>query len=452
MLNRVTERRTSHVLHRSTKQSFDLAVSGDGLTITLADGREILDASGGAAVACLGHGSDRIADVVARQTRQIAAAHTSFFTSEPAEALADHLLGDEPGGLTHAYFVSSGSEAVEACLKMARQYFVEKGEPDRIHIIGRRQSYHGNTFGALSVGGHPARRGFYEPMLMPHVSHVSPCFAFRFKEPHESSAQYVARLAAELEAEFQRVGPGRVMAFIAEPVVGATSGCVAPEPGYFQAIREVCDRHGALLILDEIMCGMGRCGTRHTWEQEGVTPDLQAVAKGLSAGYLPLGAMFVSRRVIEVLHAGSGAFAHGHTFQAHPVACAAALEVQRIIDEQDLLGSVQRMGVVLADRLRARFADHPHVADVRGRGLFQALEFVADRATLAPFDPARGFAARLKKTALAHGLAVYPSSGTIDGRRGDHVVIAPAYTVRETEIDEIVTRLAAAIAATIAAA
>lgn len=448
----MTDRRASHVLHRSSKQAFDLAVSGDGLTITLADGQTVLDASGGAAVACLGHGSQRIADVVARQTKTLAYAHTSFFTSEPAEALADHLLGHEPGGLTHAYFVSSGSEAVEACLKMARQYFVEKGEPGRVHVIARRQSYHGNTFGALSVGGHPARRGFYEPMLMPHVSHVSPCFAFRHKPAGETSAAYVARLAAELEAEFQRVGPGRVMAFVAEPVVGATSGCVAAEPGYFAAVREVCDRHGALLVLDEIMSGMGRCGTTHTWEQEGVTPDLQAVAKGLSAGYLPLGAMFVSRRVMQVLDGGSGAFAHGHTFQAHPVACAAALEVQRIIDEGDLLANVRRMGAHLAACLRARFGHHPHVADIRGRGLFQALEFVEDRDTLAPFDPGRQIAARLKRVALAHGLAVYPSGGTIDGRAGDHVIVAPPYTVTAAEIDAIVARLAAAVDATIAGA
>lgn len=441
---------TSHVLHRSTSQTFDVAVAGDGLTITLADGRTVLDASGGAAVACLGHGSARIADVVARQTATLAYAHTSFFSSEPAEALADYLLGHEPGGLSHAYFVSSGSEAVEACLKMARQYFVEQGEADRVHIIARRQSYHGNTFGALSVGGHPARRGFYEPMLMPHVSHVSPCFAFRGQAAHETGADYVARLAAELEAEFQRVGPGRVMAFIAEPVVGATSGCVAAEPGYFPAIREVCDRHGALLILDEIMCGMGRCGTRHTWEQEGVTPDLQAVAKGLSGGYLPLGAMFVSRRVMRALEAGSGAFAHGHTFQAHPVACAAALEVQRIIDGDGLLANVREMGAYLAERLAARFADHPHVADIRGRGLFQALEFVADRASLSPFDPARQVAARLKRVALQHGLAVYPGSGTIDGRRGDHVVIAPPYTVTRDQIDQIVERLGASVDATLA--
>ena len=441
----------SHVLHRSTRQSFDVAVRGDGITITLAGGRTVIDASGGAAVACLGHGQQRVVDAITRQASALAYVHTSFFTCEAAEALADTLVGHEPGGLSHAYFVSSGSEAVEACMKMARQYFVERGEPDRVHIIARRQSYHGNTFGALSVGGHPARRGFYEPMLMPHVSHVAPCFAFRHKPADESSAQYVARLAAELEAEFQRIGPGRVMAFIAETVVGATSGCVAAEPGYFAAVREVCDRHGALLILDEVMGGMGRCGTTHTWEQEGVTPDLQAVAKGLGAGYLPLGAMLVSRRVMTALAQGSGAFAHGHTFQAHPVACAAALEVQRIIGDEDLVAHVRRLGDVLMAALRERFAAHPHVADIRGRGLFQALEFVADRDTLAPFDPSMQFAARLKRIALEHGLAVYPSGGTIDGRRGDHVVIAPPYNATDDDIMRITARLDDAVHATVEA-
>lgn len=448
----MTERPPTRVLQRSTRQAVDRAVSGDGLILTLSDGRTVIDASGGAAVACLGHGSPRTADAVDRQMRALAYAHSSFFTSEPAEALADQLVGHEPGGLSRAFFVSSGSEAVEACLKMARQYFVERGEPGRVHLIARRQSYHGNTFGALSVSGHPARRGCYEPLLMPHVSHVSPCFAFRHKPVGETSAQYVARLAEELEAEFQRVGPDRVMAFIAEPVVGATTGCVTAEPGYFAAMREVCDRHGALLILDEIMCGMGRCGTRHAWEQEGVTPDLQAVAKGLGAGYLPLGAMLVARKVMAVLEAGSGTFAHGHTFQAHPVACAAALEVQRIIDEDDLLANVRQMGTCLADTLRDRFSDHPHVADIRGRGLFQALELVADRHTNAPLDPARQVAARLKRVALAHGLAVYPGSGTIDGHHGDHVLIAPPYTVTVSDIDTIVTRLATAIDATMATA
>jgi adenosylmethionine-8-amino-7-oxononanoate aminotransferase len=440
----------SHVLYRSTRQPPSIAARGEGLSITLADGRIVIDASGGAAVACLGHGQQRVADAIARQASALAYVHSSFFSCAAAEALADQLVGHEPGGLSHAYFVSSGSEAVEACMKMARQYFVERGEPDRLHFIARRQSYHGNTFGALSVGGHPARRGIYEPLLMPHVSHVSPCFAFRYQAAAETSAGYVSRLAAELEAEFQRVGPGRVIAFLAETVVGATSGCVAPEPGYFAAMREVCDRHGALFILDEIMAGMGRCGTTHTWEQEGVTPDLQAVAKGLSAGYLPLGAMLVSRRVMRALNEGGGIFAHGHTFQAHPVACAAALEVQRVIHEEHLLENVRRTGAVLAAALHERFAAHPHVADIRGRVLFQALEFVADRATLAPFPPSQQFAATLKRVALDHGLAVYPSSGTIDGRLGDHVIIAPPYNVAAHDIEQIVARLGDAVDATAA--
>lgn len=427
-----------------------MAVGGDGLNIRLSDGRTVIDACGGAAVSCLGHGNQRVAAAIARQAAALSYVHTSFFSCEASEALADHLVGHAPGGLTHAYFVSSGSEAIEACLKMARQYFVEQGEPERVHFIARRQSYHGNTFGALSVGGHPARRGPYEPLLMPHVSHVAPCFAFRYKPADETSAQYVARLEAELEAEFQRVGAGRVIAFVAEPVVGATSGCVAAEPAYFKAMREVCDRHGALLILDEIMSGMGRCGTTHAWEQERVTPDLQAVAKGLGAGYLPLGAMLVSRKVMAVLDGGTGVFAHGHTFQAHPVACAAALEVQTIIDEEQLLANVVRQGAVLTTALRARFGNHPHVADVRGRGLFQALEFVAERDTLAPFDPAVSLAARLKRTALDLGLAIYPSSGTIDGRRGDHVVIAPPYNVSGADIETIVNRLGEAVDATVA--
>ncbi|MEZ5291992.1 MAG: aspartate aminotransferase family protein [Vicinamibacterales bacterium] len=441
----------SRVLHRSTRQPLPVAVGGQGLTLTLGDGRTVLDASGGAAVSCLGHGHPRVTAAITRQLEAVAYANTSFYSSAPAEALAECLVGGEPGGLARAHFVSSGSEAVEACLKMARQYFVEIGEPERLHVIGRRQSYHGNTLGALSVGGHAARRRAYEPMLLPHVSFVSPCFAFRYKAPGEASAAYVARLADELEAECQRVGPGRVMAVIAEPVVGATSGAVAAEPGYFAAVREICDRHGALLILDEVMCGMGRCGTRHAWEQEGVVPDLQAVAKGLGAGYLPLGAMLVSRRVSAAIAAGSGVVAHGQTFQAHPVACAAALEVQRVIEDEGLLDHVVRAGWNLAAALADRFAAHPHVGDIRGRGLFRALEFVADRESLAPFDPALRFADRLKHIALEHGLAIYPSGGTIDGLAGDHAIVAPPYTVGDDDIAEIVSRLGRAVDATVAA-
>ena len=440
----------SHVLHRTVRTEPEVAVRGEGIMLTLADGRQIIDAAGGAAVACLGHGNARVIGAVAAQARQVSYIHTGFFTSAPAEALADRLLAHEPGGLTRAFFVSSGSEAMESALKMARQYFVELGQPQRTHFISRRQGYHGNTFGALAASGHPARRGIYEPVLSPAFSRVSPCFAYREQGAGESDAEYVARLAAELEAEFQRIGPDKVIGFCAETIVGAATGCVTAVPGYFKAIREVCDRHGALLILDEVMSGMGRSGTTHAWEQEGTTPDLQAVAKGLGGGYQPIGALLISRRVVDALEAGSGAFVHGHTYQAHPLACAAALEVQRIIAEEDLLANVRAMGARLEAGLTERFGNHAHVGDIRGRGLFRALEFVEDRATKRPFDPAHGLAMRLKDAGLAKGIAAYPCAGTIDGRLGEHLIVAPPYNVTPAQIDSIVERLGDTVDAALA--
>ena len=337
----------SYVLHRSLRHDPPVAVGGEGIWLRLADGSEVIDASGGAAVSCLGHGNARVAAAIAEQAGQMAYAHTGFFSSAPAEALAEELLRDQPGGLSRAYFVSSGSEGVEAALKLARQYWVELGQPGRTRFIARRQSYHGNTLGALAAGGNMPRREAYKPILAEAFSHVSPAFAYRFQDSAETDGEYVTRLAAELEAEFQRLGPDTVAAFIAEPVVGATSGCVAAPSGYFQAIRRVCDRHGALLVLDEVMCGMGRTGTLHAWEQEGIAPDLQVVAKGLGGGYQPIGALLIGERVIEALRAGSGAFKHGHTYQAHPVACAAALAVQRVIQADGLLDNVRAMGARL---------------------------------------------------------------------------------------------------------
>jgi adenosylmethionine-8-amino-7-oxononanoate aminotransferase len=435
----------THVLHRNLRIDPEFAASGEGLILTLADGRRVIDAAGGAAVACLGHGNPRVIAAIAAQAKRLDYVHTMFVTSDPAEQLAEELLGAEPGGLTHAFFTSSGSEAMESALKMARQYHVERGEPGRVHFISRRQSYHGNNFGTMAASGHPARRAPYETILPSGFSHVSPCFAYHGQEEGESDAAYVARLTAELEAEFRRIGPERVIAFVAETVVGATAGCVTATPGYFPAMREVCDRHGALLILDEVMCGMGRTGTIHAWEQEDIAPDLQAVAKGLGGGYAPVGALLVGRKVVAALSAGSGAFVHGHTYQAHPIVCAAALEVQRIIREENLLANVQAMGERLAAGLTARLGQHPHVGDIRGRGLFRAVEFVADRETRRPFAPARGAGARLKAAGLAHGIAVYPSSGTMDGISGDHVIVAPPYNVTAAQVDEIVDRVAAMV-------
>jgi adenosylmethionine-8-amino-7-oxononanoate aminotransferase len=440
---------TSRVLHRSGAVP-PLAVSGEGIYLRLADGRQIIDGSGGAAVACLGHGNRRIVAAIERQAASMAYAHTGTFSSEPAEELAHIVLDGEPGGLTHAYFCSSGSEGTEAALKLARQYFVEIGEARRTRFIARRQGYHGNTLGALGAGGNMMRRALYEPILAPAFSLVSPCFAYRFKRDDESDQEYVDRLADELEAEFQRLGPETVIAFLAEPVVGATTGCVAALPGYFRRVREICDRHGALLILDEVMCGMGRTGTMHAWEQEGIAPDLQVVAKGLGGGYQPIGGVLIGGRIVEAIGAGSGGFMHGHTYQAHPVACAAALEVQRIIGDENLLENVRAMGARLENALVERFGNHRHVGDVRGRGLFWALEFVTDRASKQVFEPALKLNERVKSEALARDLAIYPMGGTIDGRRGDHVIVAPPYIAMPSDIDAIVDRLGEAVDAAVA--
>jgi adenosylmethionine-8-amino-7-oxononanoate aminotransferase len=386
-----------------------------------------------------------VLEAMSRQASKLAYAHTGFFSSEPAEALADHLLGEEPGGLAYAYFVSGGSEAIEAGIKLARQYFIERGEPKRQRFIARRQSYHGNTLGALAAGGNAWRREPYAPLLSDAFSHVTPAFAYHEKHDNESEAEFVARLAAELEAEFERLGPDTVAAFIAEPVVGATGGCVTAPEGYFRAVRDICNRHGALLILDEVMCGMGRTGTLHAWEQEGIAPDIQAVAKGLGGGYQPIGAMLASGQIIDTIRQGSGAFQHGHTYLAHPMACAAALGVQQVIREEHLLDRVKDLGVHLERRLTERFGNHRHVGDIRGRGLFQAIELVADRAKRTPFDPALKLHQRIKATAFEGGLACYPMGGTVDGRIGDHVLLAPPYIATPENIDMIVDRLGHAV-------
>jgi adenosylmethionine-8-amino-7-oxononanoate aminotransferase len=435
----------SRLLHRSLRETPPIAVGGDGIWLVAKDGRKILDASGGAAVSCLGHQHPRVVEALARQASKLAYAHTSFFSSEPAEALAEMLVGQEPGGLAYAYFVSGGSEAVESSLKLARQYFLEKGQPQRRRIIARRQSYHGNTLGALAAGGNAWRRAPYAPMLSDTFSHVSAAFAYHGAFDGESEADFVRRLAAELEAEFSRLGADTVAAFIAEPVVGATAGCVTAPKGYFRAVREICDRHGALLILDEVMCGMGRTGTLHAWEQEGVVPDIEAIAKGLGGGYQPIGAMLASKPIIDAVRDGTGAFQHGHTYLAHPLACTAALEVQRIISEEGLLEQVKSLGYLLEQTLTERFGNHRHVGDIRGRGLFQALELVEDRSSKRPLAAELKLHQRIKRAAFELGLACYPGGGTVDGRSGDHVVLAPPYIATANDIELIADRLGRAV-------
>ena len=432
------------VFHRNPKHKYPLAVGGDGPYIIDKDGKRYLDACGGAAVSCLGHSDREVIDAIKAQLDQLPFAHSSFFTNKPMEGLSCELIENAPPGIERVYFCSGGSEAVETALKLARQYFVEIGQPQRCHVIARLQSYHGNTLGALAAGGNLWRRKQFEPLLV-EVSHVSPCYAYRGRLEGEDDVVYGRRLVRELEDEVQRLGADRVIAFVAETVGGATLGCVTPVPGYFADVRAVCDKYGILLILDEVMCGMGRCGTLYACEQEGVVPDLICIAKGLGAGYQPIGALLASAKIYDAVVAGSGFFQHGHTYTGHATACAGALAVQRAIKQRGLLARVRESGTELETKLRARFGAHPHVGDIRGRGLFWALELVEDRASKRPFDPKRRINARLKLRALDNGLMCYPMGGTLDGVAGDHVMLAPPYIITVEQLDEAVEKLARSI-------
>ncbi len=439
-----------HVFGRSTKGRLPRAVAGDGCYIIDADGKRYLDGSGGAAVSCLGHSDADVRAAVRDQLDRLAFAHTGFFTTDAAEALADALVAGAPEAIDRVYLVSGGSEAVEAALKLARQYFIEIGQPQRHRVIARRQSYHGNTLGALAAGGNAWRRAQFAPLLV-ETSHISPCYAYRDRAEGESLEAYGLRVADELEAELQRLGPETVMAFVAEPVVGATMGAVPAVPGYLQRIREICDRHGILLILDEVMCGMGRTGHLFACLEDGVAPDMITIAKGLGAGYQPIGALLTSAVIYDAIDAGSGFFQHGHTYMGHAMAAAGAGVVLRAIDERGLLDRVQAMGKRLDAALHDRFGQHPNVGDIRGRGLFRGLELVADRETKAPFDPARKLHAKVKAAAMQAGLICYPMGGTIDGQRGDHILLAPPFIITEDQIAELTDKLGVAVDQALAA-
>ncbi len=426
-----------------------MAVAGEGPYLIDRAGRRYLDAAGGAAVSCLGHGHPAVIEAIKQQAERLAYAHTAFFSSEPAEQLAEWLVQAAGGNFERVYFVSGGSEGIEAALKLARQYFVETGQASRTRLVGRRQSYHGNTLGALAVGGNAWRRAQFAPLLI-DVEHIAPCYAYRDRKEGESEEDYGQRVAAELEAAIDRLGPGQVIAFVAETVVGATLGAVPAVPGYFRRIREICDRHGVLLILDEVMCGMGRTGTLFAYEQEGIVPDMVVIAKGLGGGYQPIGAVMVSKKIFDAIRGGSGFFQHGHTYLGHPIARAAALAVQRTVREENLLTNVVRQGAALRAALDARLRSHPNVGDIRGRGLFLGVELVADRGTQATFDPALKLHLAVKREAMARGLICYPMGGTIDGRLGDHVLLAPPFIIDETHVTEIVDKFSAALDAALA--
>lgn len=434
----------SHVFPRHCKSDNPVAVGGDGCFLIDASGKRYFDGSGGAAVSCLGHSNERVVAAIKAQVERLAFAHTGFFTSEPAEALADLLIAHAPGDLDRVFFVSGGSEAVESAIKLARQYHLERGEGQRRHLIARKQSYHGNTLGALSAGGNEWRRAQFAPLLT-EMSHIDACYEYAERREGESLEAYGHRTADALEEEILRLGPETVMGFIAEPVVGATLGAVPAPPGYFARIREICDKYGVLLILDEVMCGMGRTGHLFACEAEGIAPDILCIAKGLGAGYQPIGAMLCSKAIYDAIAGGSGFFQHGHTYLGHPVAAAAGLAVLQELLDRDLVAQVQARGAYFETALRARFAQHPHVGDIRGRGLFWGIEFVAERDGKTPFDPALGVAGKLKKAAFDEGLVCYPMAGTRDGRQGDHVLLAPPFIASEAELDGALDALGRAV-------
>lgn len=434
----------SKIIHRSLLSTPPQAARAQGAYIYDAQGKAYLDGSSGAAVSIVGHSHPKVLAAMQKQMNSVAYAHTGSFTTEVAEQLADFLCARAPGDLDYCYFVSGGSEAVESALKMARQYFVEMGKPNKKYFIAREQSYHGNTLGALAVGGNKWRKKQFEPLLI-DVGRVSACFEYRGRRDDESQSQYTQRLLQELEDKIIELGADNVIAFVAEPVVGATAGAVPPTPGYFKGVRDICTRHGILMIADEVMCGMGRTGSFFAVEQEAIVPDLITIAKGLGGGYQPIGAVMARGPIVDALRTGSGLFQHGHTYMAHAVACAAALAVQQVVVEEKLIEQVQNLSPVLENLLKEQLGDLPYVGDIRGRGLFWGVELVEDRATKKTFDPALKIHAQIKSVAMDLGLLIYPGGGTVDGKYGDHILIAPPYICREEELNKLVERLTIAV-------
>lgn len=435
----------SRVFYRSLTTEFPMATGAAGVYLTDSTGKQYLDASGGAAVCPVGHGNKRVIEAIKTQLDKMAFAHTSFFTSEPAEQLAEILSEKAPGGAWRTYFVSGGSEANEAAMKMARQIQFERGETERSHFISRHMAYHGSTIATMAIGTIRASGELYKPLLPTNVEKVMPCFPFRWQKDGENDEEFLTRSSGELETTIKKLGDKRAICFIAETVTGATLGAVPAVPGYFKAIREICDRHGVLMVLDEVMAGMGRCGTLFACEQDGVVPDMITLAKGLGGGYQPIGAVMVREELASELEQGSGAFVHGHTYVGHATACAAGLAVQKVFEEDQLVERVAHKGNILAAKLQETFGDHPHVGDLRGRGFFRGIELVKDRETNEPFDGALRLAMKIKKSAMDEGLVCYPMGGTVDGKNGDHVMLAPSFIYTEAHMDEMVEKLAKAI-------
>ncbi|MGB5352715.1 MAG: aspartate aminotransferase family protein [Woeseia sp.] len=434
----------SSVFYREPLADHPSIARGEGVWLYDSEGRQYLDGSGGAAVSAVGHGNAHVIRAVQEQLARCAFAHTLFFTNEPQEQLAEILRQRFGENDARVYFVSGGSEANETAIKLARQYWVARDEPQRELFISREQSYHGNTLGALALSGNPARRELFGPLLKDWPK-IAPCYPYRLQQDDETDEAYGLRAANELERAIKAHGAGRICAFVAETVVGATLGVVPPAPGYFRRIREICDQYGILLILDEVMAGCGRCGSHFAYEQDGVRPDIVTLAKGLTGGYQPLGAAIVRGKIHDTIVAAHGAFAHGHTWVGHATACAAGVAVAEVVRDQGLLQNAEKTGALLMRELRTALHQHPHMGDIRGRGLFIGIELVADRASKTPVPASLRLPTRLRQTAMANGLICYPGGGGADGENGAHILLAPPLIYEPGHVDELVARLVATL-------
>jgi len=416
-------------------------VRGEGSWIIAADGRRYLDASGQAAVVSIGHGVPEIGRAMAEQSNRIAFAHTSQFHSESAEKLAARVLAIAPRNFQHGgrvYFTSGGSEATETAIKLVRQYFLESKQPARYRIVSRKQSYHGSTLGAMFVSGNVGRRAPYAPMI-PEWGHVAPCFCYHCPFAKTYPECNLA-CADDLDAFLRSNDAASVAAFIFEPVVGATLGSAPAVDGYTARIAEICRKHGILLIADEVMCGMGRTGKPFACQRWGLEPDIILTGKGIASGYAPLGAVLVAPHVVEAFEKGTAAFMHGFTYQSHPVSTAAGNAVLDYLETHKLFDRVAPAGACLRKALSS-LESHPHVGQVRGLGLLQAVEFVKDKATREPFPKEAGIAEKIRQAALEKDVLTYPSQGTVDGTRGDHVLLAPPFIIPPQECQLIADAL-----------